>query len=421
MVSMARLTQDDNYLPYSTTATDYPLPRNSLDGEVWVKRGMLKLTSQPLRRLRLSAQYRYDERDNKTDVNDYYYYLADGRLVPTAVPRQNDPLSFKRHRLDLDANYRFNSKMSLRGGYRYNHMHRDSNDQERETTLEKTLWAKWKYRINPEWNLDLYGEKMRRSGNEYQTRLNENPGMRVFNLADVKRKKFGTTLNYMPDDRLSLGLTAEYLKDDYNDSPLGLTEAKQPSLTLNATYLVNDQISTHAFYSREEYKSSNAGADDGARATADWWAKLKDTVDSFGLGAKFTGLFRKWDFGGDLIYTRSRGEIDMSTSITEINNPDTEAEFDPGVQQFPDLKTSLSSLQLWGRYRYSDKISYKLSYWYEVYDTEDWTVDNIAVDSFVGPYENIAGDTLTGGQLLLGEDRLDYTQHVVGVSVNVKF
>ena len=421
MVSMARLTQDDNYLPYSTATTDYPLPRDSLDAEVWVKRGMLKLTSQPVHRLRLSAQYRYDERDNKTDIGDYYYYLADGRIVLTVAPRQNDPLSYKRHNLALDANYRFNSKTSLRGGYKYTHMHRDSNEQERETTREHTLWAKWKYRINPKWDLDLYGENMRRSGSEYQTRTNENPGMRVFNLADVERNKVGTTVNYMPNDRLSLGLTAEYLNDDYTDSPLGLTEAQQPSVMLNASYLVNDRISAHAFYSREEYKSSNAGSDDAAQTTPDWWAGLKDSVDSFGLGAKFSGLFRKWDFGADLVYTRSRGEIDMSTSITEISNPDTEAEFDPGVQQFPDLKTSLRSLQLWGQYRYSEKISYKLSYWYEAYNTNDWTVDNIAVDSFLGPYENNAGDTLTGGQLLLGEDRLDYTEHVVGVSVKVQF
>jgi MtrB/PioB family decaheme-associated outer membrane protein len=426
LVSLARLTQDDDFLPYSTTETNYALPRDSLDGEVWVKRGMLKLTSRPLRRLRLSAQYRYDERDNKTDVNDYYYYLADGRIVNTAVPRQNDPLSYRRHQLDLSANYRINSKMSLRGGYQYTHMHRDSNEQERETTREHTLTAKWHYRASPKWDLSLYGESTERSGSTYQSRYNENyimqenPAMRVFNLADVERTKVGTRVNYMPDDRWSLGLIAEYLNDDYTDSPLGLTEAQQPSLTLNANYLINDQLSTHAFYSYQEYKSSNAGAD-CARLTSDWWADLKDTTHSFGLGGKLTGLFRKWDFGADLVYTRSRGEIDMSTSITEICNPDTGAEFDPGVQQFPDLKTSLRSLQLWGNYQYSEKIAYKLSYWYEAYNTEDWPVDGIAVDSFVDTYENNAGDEVLGGQLLFGEDRLDYTQHVVGLSVNVQF
>ena len=421
LVSMARLTQDDHFLPYSTRETAYTLPRDSLNGEVWVKRGMLKLTSQPVRPLRLSAQYRYDERDNKTDIEDYYYSLADGRVVMTAVPRQNDPLSYKRHQFDLTANYRINSKMSLRGGYQYKHTHRDSNDQERDTTREHTLSAKWNYRANPEWNLALYGEALRRSGSTYDPRINENPAMRVFNLSDVDRYKVGTTINYMPTDRLSLGMTAEYLDDDYSDSPLGLTEAQQPSLLLNASYLINDKISAHAFYSHEEYKSSNAGADDGNRITPDWWAELKDTIDSVGLGAKFSGLFRKWDFGADLVYTRSLGEIDMSTSITQINNPDSGAEFDPGVQPFPDLKTSLRSLQLWAEYQYSNKVTYKLSYWYEAYNTQDWSVDGIAVDSFVDPYVTNASVTMDGGQLLFGEERLDYTQHVVGLSVTMQF
>ncbi len=296
---------------------------------------MLKLTSQPLRKMRLSAQYSYDERDNKTDIEDYYYYLADGRIVMTAVPRQNDPLSYRRHLLDLTANYRINSKMSLRGGYQYKHMHRDSLEQERETTREHTLSAKWKYRVNPEWDLALYGESMERTGSAYQTRTNENPAMRVFNLADVERTKVGTSVNYLPNDRLSLGLTAEYLNDDYTDSALGLTEAQQPSLLLNAGYLISDQISTHAFYSHEEFKSTNAGTDDAKTVTPNWHAELKDTIDSVGLGAKFTGLFRKWDFGADLVYTRSRGEIDMSSSITQINNPDRRPNSIPAFSSSP--------------------------------------------------------------------------------------
>jgi MtrB/PioB family decaheme-associated outer membrane protein len=421
LISLARLTQNDDFLPYSTHPTEYTPPRNSLDGEVWLTRGVLKLTSQPQRRLRLSAEYRYDDRNNKTDVDDYYYYLADGRLVPTAVPVQNEPLSYRRQQLDLTANYRFNSKTSLRGGYKHTHTHRDSNEQEREITRENTLTAKLNYRANSKWYMDLYGDYTRLSGSQYQTRTNENPGMRVFNLADVNRTKVGATVNYMPNERLSLGLVAEYLNDDFTDSPLGLTSAEQPSLTLNGSYQVSEQISTHAFYSYEQYKSSNAGSDDGTNTTPDWWADLDDTINTFGLGAEFTDLFHKWDFGADFVYTQSRGEIDMSTTITQINNPDTNAEFDPGVQQFPDLKTSLRSLQLWTTYQYNDKISYKLSYWYQSYDTKDWTIDGIDVNSFVDTYVNNAGETKNGGQLLFGEDRLDYTQQVVGLSVIVQF
>ena len=104
----------------------------------------------------------------------------------------------------------------------------------------------------------------------------------------------------------------------------------------------------------------------------------------------------------------------MSTTITTITNPDSVAGI-PTTEQYPDLKTSLSSLQLWTQYQYSNSIVYKLSYWYERYSEEDWAVDG-TVNNYI-PLEN---DTIEGF-LLLGEDRLDYTQHVIWLSVIAQF
>ncbi|MEN8166436.1 MAG: MtrB/PioB family decaheme-associated outer membrane protein [Pseudomonadota bacterium] len=412
LLSVSRLTQDDNFLPFDTSTTVDDLPRSSLDGEVWLYKGQVKLTSRPIPKLRLSAKYDYDERDNQTPTSTYYYYVADGisgEIIPNkAWPKENDPLSYQRHQLDLSANYRFNAKMGLRGGYKYQQMDRDSRDQERETTREQTLSVKWSMRMLDELEFDLYGEETRRRGSTYETRRDENLAMRTFYLADVNRTLLGTSVYFMPTDRLSLGLTGEYLDDDYTDSVLGLTEAQQVSLLLDASYQISERISSHAFYTHEAFKSTNAGAQDKFLTTPDWSAELEDTIDSAGLGFNFNKFLNKWDLGADLIYTRSRGKIDMINNTTAPSSSDSIADPDDPTIQFPDLKTSLTSLQLWTRYRYSDTISYRFSYWYEDYSSEDWTVDDLEEDSV---------DHL----LLLGEDRLDYTQHVVGLSVNVQF
>ena len=55
--------------------------------------------------------------------------------------RQRGPSADERNRLDLSANYRINSNMSLRGGYSYDDMSRDYADAEREDTDEHTLFA----------------------------------------------------------------------------------------------------------------------------------------------------------------------------------------------------------------------------------------------------------------------------------------
>ncbi|MDJ0805978.1 MAG: MtrB/PioB family decaheme-associated outer membrane protein [Gammaproteobacteria bacterium] len=411
LLSVSRLTQDDDFLPFNTSTSVDDLPRRSLDGEVWLYKGQVKLTSRPMPKLRLSAKYDYDERDNNTPTATYYYYIADGipgELPNKAWPKDNDPLSYQRHQFNLSANYRFNTKMGLRGGYKYQQIDRDSEDQERETTREQSLTLKWSLRALEELEVDVYGEHTRRRGSTYETRRDENPAMRTFYLADVDRNKLGASFYYMPTSRLSLGLTGEYLDDDYTDSALGLTEAEQVSLLLDASYQISERISSHAFYTHEAFKSSNAGAQDKFLTTPDWSAELEDTIDSAGLGFNFNQFLDRWDLGADLVYTRSRGKIHMINNTINPSSGDSIADPDDPTQQFPDLETSLTSLQLWTRYRYSDTISYRFSYWYEDFSSEDWTVDDLEADSV---------DHL----LLLGEDRLDYTQHVVGLSVNVRF
>nr|MDJ0805456.1 MtrB/PioB family decaheme-associated outer membrane protein [Gammaproteobacteria bacterium] len=414
LASVSLLTQDDAFLPYSVSDTVdadndgnpvYPdqqdnsldaLPQESLDGKVWLYRGQLKLTTRPSRQLRLSALYNYDERDNTTSSNTYYYTLADnimgdgkGEAEPPINPRTNDPLSYRKQKLDLAANYRFNSKMSLRGGYQYNHNQRDHDDDQVKTTREHIVSAKFKVRPTSQLNLDLYGETGKRTGSTYYTRAHENPDLRIAYLADLDRDKIGASVNYMPNYRLNLGLTAEYLKDDYTESEIGLTESKQKSGLVNLNYHITDNIHAHAYYNYEEFQSNNANENkEIEKGTFDQWeADLKDSSNSFGLGFTIDKLANKWDAGLDWVYTRSKGQIDMTgyqASIHKVTgefldadgNVISEGIFEPlETQEFPDVKSDLHSLELWARYRYSDNIAYKLSYWYEHYSTEDWATD----------------------------------------------
>jgi MtrB/PioB family decaheme-associated outer membrane protein len=417
LASVSRLTQDDKFLPYSVDDTVDSLPTDSPDAEVWLYRGQIKLASRPTRKLRLSAQYSYDERDNNTDRNPYYYVIADGvsgdEVLGHTFPRYNNPLSYTRNKVDLTANYYINSTYSLSGGYQYNVMKRDYEDNVRKTARENTLTGKFKIKANSEFNIDLYGEIGRRNGSEYLTRLNENELLRVFYMADVEHEKTGVAISYMPLDRLSFSLTTEYVNDDYVESEIGLKNSNQRSALFDTSYRFTDKVSTHVFYNYEESDINLANENyEQEKGSFDVWeADMLDQTHSFGLGLSVTGLENKWDAGVDWVYTRSRGNIEMTGYVAPVD-PNTGGIIGPFLpieaQQFPDLKTSLSSVQLWAKYHYSEKIAYKLSYWYEEYNTEDWMVDNLTNDS-ISQY------------LLLGENRLDYSQHVVGLSVSMKF
>ena len=173
--SIGRMSQNQDFQPYTVNpALGAALPRSSLDGEVWVSTGKLKIDSRPVRKLQLSAEYRYDERDNETPVDTYDYIVADSFA---GTPVRNNPLSYTRNQVDLTANYRINTSMSLRGGYKYDNMSRDYREVEREDTRENTLFGRWKLQPYTTVDVSLYAEAGGRdgkdSGNKIRKRLHD--------------------------------------------------------------------------------------------------------------------------------------------------------------------------------------------------------------------------------------------------------
>lgn len=402
LISMGRMTQNQDFQAYTINPAASPsdLPRNSLDGEAWLTTAQLKLSTRPLDKLRLSAELRYNERDNKTPVETYDYVRLDSTSFRTAT---NNPYSYKNNRFNLNANYRFNAITSLRGGYKYNEMKRSYTNAERENTKEDTFFAKWKVKPHSTVDVALLAETSTRDGSEYNTLPNENPAMRKYNMADRDRKKYGASIDFMATEKLFLSARADYNIDEYNNSTIGLTEATQPVYTLDFSYQPAHNITTYGYYTYETIESSQAGHSvSGPSAdvsTANWEADFNDTFDTIGIGAKLTEL-GKWAMGADIVQSKSRGTIDMK----DLLNPGTEG-------QFPDTKTSLTSIKIWTSYDVSKQLSYKLGYWFEKYSADNWAIDGLqAYDPAV-----------VANALLLGGETLDYNTHVVTASANYRF
>ena len=396
LVSMGRMTQNQQFQPYTInpSITTNPLPTDSLDGEVWLTNAQLKLSSRPVTKLRLSAELRYNERDNQTPVNTYDYISLDST---SGGEVQNNPYSYKNNQATLDANYRFNAITSLRGGYKYNGMKRSNFNAGREDTDENTLYAKWKIKPHSTIDLELYGEGSSRDGSDFifDTDNYQNTLMRKYNLADRDRVKLGALINYMATDSLYLSARADYNEDDYTDTQLGLTEATQPTVTVDFSYQPTNTITTYGYYTWENIQSIQNGID--TVSSAGWQANFDDTFNTAGIGAKWTDL-GKWDLGADLVYSKAIGNIELNDQAA------------PGTEnQYPDTKSEMASIKLWTDYNYSKQLVYRLGYWYEEYLADNWAVDGLPVYS-------------TGtGILLLGEETMDYEVRVFTVSAVYKF
>jgi MtrB/PioB family decaheme-associated outer membrane protein len=403
LISMGRMTQNQSFQPYTinSNASFSALPQTSLDGEVWLTNAQLKLTSRPVNKLRLNAELRYNERDNKTPVNTYDYVILDSdNFTNTAT---NRPYSYRNNRIKLDANYRFNAITSLRGGYKYNEMKRSYTDAEREKTEENTLFARWKIKAHATVDVALYGEASRRDGSDYNSLVNENPAMRKYYLADRDRTKIGTTIDYMATDKLFLSARVDYNKDDYKNSTIGLTEATQPVYTIDFSYQPRHNITTYGYYTYEIIESSQAGMNvsgpPSSTLAANWEADFEDTFDTVGIGAKWTDL-GKWDIGADIVYSKSSGTSEMKNLAV------------PGSEgQYPDTKTELTSVKLWTSYSRSKQLSYKLGFQYEDYSADNWAVDGLQ------PYDPLT----VANTLLLGNETLDYNAYVITVSASYRY
>ena len=404
-LSVAQATQDQTFQPYDINSIGGTLPRNSLDGEVTQTNAQFRLTYRPSHTFRLNAEYRYDDHDNNTPVDIWNGVVADGNQTYTY---ENSPLSYTRNQLDIIGKWRFGSTSSLRVGYEYDLMYREYaslTDPLDSDTQENTLFAKLKMQPGTSWDLALYGEARDRNLNNYDAVPDQHPDLIPFYLADRQRSQLGGLVEYMPNNNWRLGARAEYNKDDYDESILGLLESETPSFTLDASYHPSKDISTYIYYTRQEMNSKQKGraTTTGTVVTPSWEADVDDEMDTFGLGGKMAGL-GKWDIGLDFTYNKSKGKIDVIDLTNAPTNP------------YPDLKTELTSIKFWTQYNHSKKLAYRFYYWHEDYEEDNWAVDGLEADSLVGlpPPPPAPGVT---NYLLTGEDTLDYKVNVIGISL----
>lgn len=139
--SYARNTQNDTFLTSATLPLG--LPVNSLNGLVVTKSFDAKLSARPFERLSLNVGYKYDDRDNRTDVNTYIFQDIDEARAAAASPFNaalglapntlgsniniyaNRPYSKRLNQVDFNANYSIADGQTLKADYQYQQFKRD--------------------------------------------------------------------------------------------------------------------------------------------------------------------------------------------------------------------------------------------------------------------------------------------------------
>ena len=384
VLSWGRMTQDQGFEPLTVNPEIDAdgVPRDSL-GDADVADAFLRLTSRPAAGWNLRVTYRYHDRDDDFPSMTYDYIAMDSRFGGEVTTR---PLRYRTHDFSAGADYRFNAVATLALDYGYERKNRDYQDVEREKTEENSLDAKLRLNVRDGVQVTLRGGLADRDGSDYEPEDNQNPLLRKYHYADRSQDKLGASLMWLPRDDLSLSASADYLKDDYDHSEIGLTEAKHQVYTLDASYGPAENLNLYAFISYEDIRSEQANSENDGPAT--WFTELSDKVTTGGVGVDYTLPGDRWTLG--LNYTESYGKGE-----TDVDAADAEP--------YPDIRSRVRTVELSALYRHSDSLDLKFAWWYERYKADDWALDDVEPDTL-------------SSVLLTGEDSPDYDNNVLMIS-----
>jgi MtrB/PioB family decaheme-associated outer membrane protein len=426
-----RMLQDQAFLPYTVNpalVVTTPLPRASADARIDNTLLNLNLTSRPLPKLNLRASYRYDDRDNKTPQAQYIYIGGDSQDQATTLAsdrvRTNLPISYRQNLIRLGGDYEVFNRTKLNAGYDYEEIKRTFAEVQktREHTYQIGLRRGFSETVNG--GVSFAHSDRKNKGYDSEAPFNasyspqyiatlpaggqfdNHPLLRKFNYADRDRDRIRLSVNATPHELVSLQFRADYNRDDYDNSILGLTDSRSESYTLDASFTPRSNLAFYAFYTYDNIKSNQTGrsftsANKVALATPltspnDWFVAANDRVDTIGVGFKLTGISGRLDIGADYIYSHAVGSIDVATGSALTSAP------------VPDFVSRLNSVQLYGKYKIDKNGSLKLSFWHQKLHTADWAFDNVTPTTLA--------NVITTGQL-----SPNYSVNVLGISYSYRY
>ena len=174
------------------------LPESSAHATLITESLNLKLLSRPTKDLSLTGAYKFDERDNHTPVQTFYFYdvgvaaSATSPFSTTALPlgsniniNANRPYSKKVNQVDLDADYALGHGQAIRVGGQYQKTDRWCNGTwiacaDADSAIDNTVRAEW--RLNP---IDQFSARVSVAGSHRTVNYNEDSWLALVPAANL--------------------------------------------------------------------------------------------------------------------------------------------------------------------------------------------------------------------------------------------
>jgi MtrB/PioB family decaheme-associated outer membrane protein len=367
-LAKATATQTDAFPVTPTTVA-----RTTLDGRVDTTQAQLGISARPLPKLSLLANLRFEDRDDKTPIDNY---LVTGVSATTTFDGTNEPRSIRTSFGRLEATYAFPGGVRGLAGIDYEEKKRNQfrvrSVSNREKTDETTYRLEARRTLGETLTGSLGFAHSERGGSPFLDNILNGGGpgsnkIAPVHLADRKRDAVRLTLGWTPAEALSLQLRADAAKDDYdarNFEELGLRDGKANLVSLDAGYRMSEAWDVHAFAARAQNKLRQAVCSSPANGAACTGpiTEMRPEHTSDGFGANLTGAVRaNLKIGAELTYFDLNDQYALEAAS--------------GVQPaaLPDINTKVTTLRLFADYALARNSGVRAQWIHDTYKTDDWT------------------------------------------------
>lgn len=372
-VAFNRATQDQSFTEAGFAGA--PAGIANLGGEVETTLAQVGVTSRPIARLTLSAEARYEDRNDKTPLATYF---DNGLIVST-----NRNYDREKTRGKLQASYQFTSDLQGTVGADYEQIDRGTYTATaklsgvsawRQETTETGLRIELRKRMTETFSGSISLQGSERDGSDWQAPnptvgvavpviAFDNTSVFMPTLADRRREKGKVLATWQATDELMLTFSAEAGRDKFTaPSDQGLRNTKMQLFSIDATYVMSDEWSFTGYASQGKQRLHQA-------KPAGYILSFDNTATTLGLGVVCKPS-EKLVLGGDLSYLDDKNEYAQALDAL-VANPGAVVLL-AATGGLPEIVFRRTELKLYGKYALSERSSLRLDAIYQQAKFNDW-------------------------------------------------
>ena len=370
------------------TLPQLALPRVTTEAEAHVFTTNVGVVSRPTRDWRFSGRLRSMDYDNKTPEAAIPQFVNYDTSVTTSSTGGPHLYAHGRTDVNADATWSGLRPLALTAGYAHNSAGYDFRIF--EDTSENAFYFSADA-VSSQWVIfRARYDQGNRTGSGFDesrlTEVGEQPGMRHYDLADRKRKRFTGTVDVMPTEYLTLSASTGVGTEDFDDSQFGLQETDVRTFTVSADVARDGGWGAGISYDYERYaglqesRSANPGVqeDDPLR---NWTTDSTERVNYFLLYLT-PPRFGNTEARVSYEYAHSRGNY-LYGVVPGGPLPEP--------SQLPEVFNKLQDFRLDVRHRITSRLAATFAYRYEPFSVYDFAFDPSVVDGIVQPSSLVLG------------------------------